>query len=139
MKTEILNKKLGISLIILAMVLSTIGLMAQKKDHKKPPPIPDQEQIEKMMADLSNRLSLTEKQENKILILYKDHFNEVSKKMEENKNSGKDGREQIKIIRENFEKDVKSLLTPEQQKQFDEFVREKRSERGKKPGRKKGR
>ena len=115
-------------LIGLTILLISDLSQAQQSGRQGPPPLPNDEQIDKMVADLATELSLTEAQEKQVFELYFAHFEEVSEIREEHKKSRDADREEIEQLRTSFEKDVKSHLTKEQQEQFDEF-RKKQSPR----------
>jgi len=55
------------------------------------------------------------------------HFEDVGEMQEKNKNSRPD-REVMEQMRSDFETDVKSTLTKDQQKQFDAFVKKQQSQ-----------
>ena len=88
-----------------------------------PPPIPNQQQVEVMVDDLSNELSLTENQEDQVLDLFTAHFNEVRAKTSGN---SKPDRDEMEAIRLSFEDDMKKVLTDEQFKDFQEYSKKKK-------------
>ncbi len=98
----------------------------QNRGQQGPPPIPDTEEIEKMVNDMADEISLSEEVEAKMLDLYKDHFNEVREKT----SSGRPDRKEMETLRTDFETAVKSLLTEKQKEQYDAY-RKKNRPRGK--------
>jgi len=123
----------GTFIVIIVLLMAGNHSMAQQREQQRgqqgPPPIPDTEEINKMVTDLSKELSLTEMQEKQVSKLYFAHFEEVGKMREKNKNSQGANRAEMEKVREGFEKDIKSILTEEQQGQFDTFQKERRSKR----------
>ena len=120
---------LSIALLITALFFLTSNLSAQQRQGQGPPPIPDETQIIKMVDDLSSELSLSDGQKTEILALYQNHFAEVKSSM----NGGqRPSRENMESLKEEFEDDVKSLLTEDQQEQFDEFMKTRKSQKQRK-------
>lgn len=111
---------LSIALIIAAMIFLTINLSAQQRQGQGPPQIPNESQIVKMVDDLSSQLSLNGDQKTEILALYQDHFADVKSTMSSGQ---KPNRDKMESLKEEFEDDVKSLLTNEQQDLFNEFLK----------------
>lgn len=129
------TKTTGLTITIFFVFL--FGLtQAQQHQRQGPPPIPSEEQIEKIVTDLSSELSLTEEQENQVSALYFSHFKEVGELREKKQAEREKDRQEMEALRTEFEKKVKSHLTEEQQVKYDEF-REKCTPRksGKKPQR----
>jgi hypothetical protein len=123
------NKRfnLSIALLITTLFFLTNNLMAQQRQGQGPPQIPDEGQIVKMVDELSSELSLSDGQKSKILVLYKSHFAEVKALMNGGEKPSRDGMESLK---NEFESDVKNLLTEEQQEAFDEFQKNKKEKSG---------
>ena len=94
---------------------------ARQRGPQGPPPIPDKEHIEAMVTDLSAELSLTDGQQEQISRLSIAHFEEVKAVQDKYKNSREAEHKEMKESNTRFEKEVKSLLSEEQQSQFDEF------------------
>lgn len=140
---RILKKSSKLLLIAFVTLMSTNIINAQRGHDgpPPPPPVPDADRVEKMVEHMAIELSLTDDQKVEIKKLYKEHFDEVRKKMEvEQKVRDKERAEKEKI-REEFEKEVKALLSDEQIKQFDEFQKNRhrgkgheRGERGREKG-----
>ena len=106
-----------LTLLVFVMGVSLIQAQpgGQKGGQQGPPPLPTDEQIEKIVADLSTELDLSETQEKQISELYFAHFEEVSEMV--GSGDSRPEREVMEQIRSNFEIEVKSYLTKEQQKQ----------------------
>jgi len=116
----------NIILFITAMFFITSSLFAQER--QKPPQIPNETQITKMVEKLSKELSLSENQKTEILALYVNHFAEVKASMED-ESGQKKGHEEMENMRAEFEEEVKSLLNEEQQDMFDEFMKKNHKQR----------
>jgi gas vesicle protein len=123
-----MNKQKGIHLSIVLLVTTiffiTSSLFAQQ--HPKPTKIPSDDQINQMIEDLSAELSLSKKQQNSILTLYTDHFHKVKKKVEQHKENKKLEKKEMAKNRSDFEEEVKSLLSEEQQVTFNKFIEKER-------------
>jgi Spy/CpxP family protein refolding chaperone len=113
--------KLVTLLLIVFISSSVFAQHSQKRSNLPdgPPPVPNQVQIKKMVEELNNKIALSEHQEEKILALFNNHFKKVKEKIEERKRD----REEMESLKENFENKVKALLTEDQQKGYDEFLR----------------
>lgn len=122
MKTKV--KSLTTATIILAvfaLFLFAGTLQAQPRGQQGPPKMPNDEQIKEMVQDLSETLSLTDKQEQEVSDKYTEHFAEMKAKM--NKNERPD-REEMETMKSDFEEDIKSLLTKDQQKKYKSYLKE---------------
>lgn len=121
----------GFIMALFAMVFTITLAHAQpvgpQGKQQRPPPIPNEKQIQKMVTKLSKELSLSEKQEKQVSDMYVAHFDEVGEMQAKNKNSQPD-REVMEQMRGDFETDIKSNFTKDQQKQFDEFVKKQQSQ-----------
>ncbi|MFA9371900.1 MAG: hypothetical protein ACERIH_09335 [Labilibaculum antarcticum] len=119
MKIDI--KKIASILMIVAITaISGNLLQAQQRDQKGPPPIPNSSQIKTMVMKLSGTLVLNDVQSKQIFDLYTAHFKEVSAKIE----ASRPARNEMEAIKSKFEKEVKSVLTTEQQKGFEAFLKQ---------------
>lgn len=107
-------------LLITAMFFITSSLLAQQREGKGSPPIPDEAKINKMVDELATELSLSEAQKTEILAIYTNHFNEVKSSMSSGNRPNREGMERLK---KEFEDSVKSVLNDAQQDLFDEFVK----------------
>lgn len=128
------NKRLSIISGLLVVIGLIFGqeVIAQQKQHQGPPPIPNQEQIDKMVDEMAKTLSLDKEQKKEVKKKFAKHFEEVKAKIE----ASRPKREEMEALKSDFEKDVKSVLNDEQKKQFDAFMKEKEKERNKRKPRK---
>ena len=99
----------------------------QKGGQQGPPPIPDEAQIEKMVENLADSISLSTEQKTAALVLFKEHFNQVREKTSGNK---RPKREEMEALKTGFEKQVKKLLSAEQQILFDDFHQKNHPNKG---------
>lgn len=136
MKTKF-KETARILFITLAVMLSVTLTQAQpggqKGGQQGPPPIPNDKQIEKMVTDLSKELSLDEAQQQQVSTLFVAHFNEMKEVQAKYKDSHEAERKDMDNIKTEFDKELKTVLTKEQQKQFDAY-REKNKPQGKNEG-----
>lgn len=108
----------------------------QRGRMQGPPPLPDSTQIVKMVDELATTLSLTKEQKSKILELHFAHFEEAKKLMEKNKSDRESHREAMDELKEEFDEQVKDVLTEDQVEAFKEYVENrKKQQRGSRPGR----
>ncbi|HEY9113201.1 MAG TPA: hypothetical protein VIN10_00790, partial [Bacteroidales bacterium] len=64
------------------------------------------------------------------------HFNVVKEVQDKYKDSHEAERKEMNTVRNEFEKEVKTILTKEQQKQFDEYMKNRKpqqNEKGQRP------
>ncbi|HSH20424.1 MAG TPA: hypothetical protein VLA03_08210 [Draconibacterium sp.] len=115
MKTK--TKKAGVLWFVLFFFPIGNLVQAQPNGHQGTPPIPNANQISKMVTDLSKALSLSEEQGSRIEQIFVFHFEEVKEKMD----AGKPDRKAMEAMRTKFENEVNGLLTEEQQKLFVAF------------------
>ena len=113
--------------LLLCIVLIGSAAIAQQKSpqvggQQGPPPVPTNKEIKEMVSDMSKEVLLNEDQEEEILELFTAHFNEV----EEKTKSGRPDRNEMESIKINFEKEVNSVLTKEQQKQYATYQKNNR-------------
>jgi hypothetical protein len=100
----------------------------QKGGQQGPPPIPTDKQIETMVSDLAENISLSEEQEVKVLEIYNEHFAEIKEKTSGN---SRPKREEMEALDTAFEKQVKAELTKEQKKEYEAYLKEQASKRPK--------
>lgn len=91
----------------------------QQGEGQGPPPIPNAKQITEMVTKLDTDIKLTDNQEAAILRLYTEHFEAVKSKIS---GSTRPKREDMEALRNNVEKKVNSILTPEQKKAYKKFL-----------------
>ena len=130
MKTRI--KKTVNFVLILCVMLIASTISAQQRGpqgggQQGPPAVPTAKEIKEMVSDMSKEISLDEDQETEILELYTAHFNEVKKKTK----SGRPDRNEMESLKTNFEKEVKAVLTEEQQKLYATYQKKNNSKRNK--------
>lgn len=117
--------------LLLCGILVTSTSFAQQRQQKGgqqgPPPLPSSKEIEKMVSDMAEEVSLSEEQESEVLELYTEHFEEVEDKTK----SGKPDRNEMEALKTDFENDVNALLTEEQQEAFKDYQK-KNSPKGRK-------
>jgi len=92
----------------------------QRGGHQGPPPIPNNQQIEKMVSNLADKISLTDEQETKILKLYQAHFKEVKAKTSGN---NRPKREEMVALDAALEKNVKNFLTDDQKVKYETYLK----------------
>lgn len=120
------------SLIAIICITFLAGEMAQAQPQGQrggpqgPPPIPNSKQIKTMVSDMAKELSLTDKQEASVLLLYNDHFEKVKAKTS---GSAKPDREEMEVLKSTLEKNVKALLTADQQKAYTAYLKKQNSQR----------
>jgi len=93
-----------------------------------PPALPTSEEIETMVSDLSDEILLSDEQEAEVLELYTEHFEAV----EEKTSSGRPDRDEMEELKEDFENDVKDVLTEDQQDLYTEYLKNNSSKKKKK-------
>jgi len=109
----------SIILVGILMLITGKNVQAQQGRHQGPPPTPTDDQIEEMVDDLDKALSLTDKQEKQVSEKYFAHFAAVDKKMK----AGRPSREDMESLKTDFEKDVKSVLTKDQQDLYTTYLK----------------
>lgn len=117
------SKKNILSVLALSFVLLFSGMsfaQAPKGDGPQKPPVPNEKQVKKMVNELAEELELSDKQETEVLAVYQSHFNEVK-----DKTSGKEKpkREEMDALKSSFQKEVKALLTEEQQSKYKKYMK----------------
>ena len=112
----------GIFLIIVSMLFISGNLLAQQQPEKNGPPKPPAvTDVNKMVDDLSTKLSLDKAQKQKVSDLFTAHFNNDRESIGNKK--GKGSPEEMQQKRKDFEEQVKSLLNNEQKVAFDNFMK----------------
>ena len=124
MKKEFKLSSLTSLFLVLGLILS-LNVQAQQGRQQGPPQLPNNEQIEKMVDELAETLSLTDEQKEKVSEKYFKHFEEVKEKTE----GSRPKREEMEVLKSDFEEDVKSVLTEEQKEKFDAYQK-KNQKRG---------
>ncbi len=112
----------GIFLIIATILFISGNLLAQQQpERNQPPKPPTVTEVNKMVDDLSVKLSLDKVQKQKVSDLFTAHFNNDRESM--GNKEGKGSPEEMQQKRKDFEEQVKSLLNDEQKTEFDKFVK----------------
>ena len=132
---QLIKRNLGLAFTLLVLLVGS-SVYAQPPGGgggQSGPQIPGTKQIKKMVADLSKELSLNDEQESKISEMYVTHFDEVK----EATSSGRPDRNEMEAMKTEFEKEVKSVLTEEQQKLFAAYQKKNKPQQmgGQRPGR----
>jgi predicted metal-binding protein len=97
-------------------------------ERQGPPAAPTTEEIEEMVSDLSKELLLSSDQQAEIQKIYTSHFKAVAEKT----SAGRPDRDEMDTLKKEFEKEVKAVLTIDQQELYTAYMKNKRSENGKK-------
>jgi hypothetical protein len=112
----------GILLIIATMLFITGNLLAQQQpDRNGPPKPPTITEVNKMVDDLSAKLSLDKAQKQKVSDLFTARFNNDRESIANKE--GKGSPEEMQQKRKYFEEQVKNLLNNEQKVAFDNFMK----------------
>ena len=115
--------------MLVALIVTTTACGQQRGPQgggqQGPPSIPNSKQIDKMVSNLAEEISLSEDQETEVLELYTAHFKEVKEKTK----SGRPDRKEMEALKTDFEKEVKGLLTEEQQELYVAYL--KKNSKGK--------
>ncbi len=131
MKIKTTIKKINHLVLLICAMLITANTFAQggpqNGRQQGPPPVPNSKQIKEMVSDMAKEISLNEDQEAEMLGLYTTHFKEVKEKTK----SGRPDRKEMEALRTVFEKEVKAILTEEQQELYKDYQK-KNSRKGRK-------
>lgn len=90
-----------------------------------PPALPTAKEIKTMVSDLSDELLLSEDQEDQVLELYTEHFEVI----EDKTSSGRPDRDEMEELKEDFENEVKDVLTDDQQELYTEYLKNNSSKK----------
>ena len=126
-----MKKQVSIIWIVLITLLSGNFAQAQKGNKQGPPPVPDAEQVDKMVNKLADDLSLSDDQKNQVKDLYIDHFEQVRAVVED----ARPDREVMEALAAEFEQNVSEVLTDEQNEIFLEQRENQKRRGGNKGGR----
>ena len=124
MKTQIKNL-VSIMLVSFIMLITTTNIQAQQRRQQGPPPAPSEDQINKMVEDLSKTLELTPKQEKQVSELHFEHFADVEKGMK----SGKPDRKVMESMKKDFEREMMLLLNKDQQDNYTSYLKKQKQKR----------
>lgn len=116
--------------IAVIMLLSNKTAVAQPGGggggQQGPPSLPSSSEIKTMVTELSTELELNESQSEEIYDLFVEHFEAIEDKM----SAGRPSRKEMESLESSFEKEVKALLTDEQQEEFEDFMKENAPQKG---------
>ncbi len=128
------TKQLAIALILIISINSSY---AQNRGQQGYPPIPDKSSVEKIVNNLAIELELSKDQEEEVSNLYTEHFELIRQMVEESKVTNKRvDRKVMEIMKSDFESNVKTTLTKEQQKKFKQYMIKMKSHRENRPAHK---
>lgn len=113
-------------MLVVALVITTTACGQQRGGQSGPPPVPTAKEIKTMVSDLSKELLLTDEQQEQVLELYTEHFEEV----EDKTSSGRPDRNEMEALKTSLENDVKALLTGDQKKLYTTYLKKKNSKKG---------
>ena len=119
-------------LITLSILFFANVVTAQQRPG--PPEIPDSNKIVQMVNHLASDLALTKEQKAKILKMHLGHFKEVKKALKEFKGNMDQQKEKMDAKRDKFQKGIKSILTAEQVKKYEKFLKLHQGPQNKKKG-----
>jgi len=115
----------------LALVISIAGFSQRpggppSGGQQGAPPIPNDEQIEKIVSALDKDLDLTDEQETKILDIYIAHYKEVKK---ETSGNARPNREKMNTLKDNMDEQVEAVLTKKQYKSYKKLTKRQQPQR----------
>ena len=113
-----LNKIYAVLILILGVACTPSFAQGPPKGEQGPPPIPTEQQIEKMVAELSSELSLNEDQQTRLHGLYVDHFKELNELRGSQEGPREGQRKKMEALRASFEKEVQADFSKEQRELF---------------------
>lgn len=119
MKSQNIWKLLVVILMITTTAFGQQRTGGQRGGQQGPPQTPSEKQIEKMVSNLSKEIMLSEEQETEVLALYKNHFEDV----EDLTKSGRPDRDKMEELKEDFEAKVKDVLTEDQEKSYEAYLK----------------
>ncbi len=125
MNTNIKNLRKIISALMITILTSTFA-QAHSGGQQGPPPLPSDKQIEKMVKSLDKELELSENQETQISELYFAHFEEVETMQKQKQRAS---REEMKELKSEFETEVKTVLSEDQQDNYTAWLKKQEKKR----------
>ncbi|WP_068475333.1 hypothetical protein [Saccharicrinis aurantiacus] len=127
------NVKARILIALVALLIgNVVTAQPQGREQQGPPPIPTEEQVNKMVDEMSKELSLNEEQNEAINQIYNEHFKLVAEKQE----AGRPDRSEMEALKNSLETDVKALLTETQKEEYTAYLKKQKEQRqGKKRAR----
>ncbi len=124
--------KSSLIVMMVSIFIGVASLAAAQQTHPKPPPIPDEAQLTKMIEQLSKELSLDDNQKEKIKILHTEHFKQVKILHIAQKKQREAAKEKHHKLRSDFETKIEKELSKEQFEQFKKIMAEKHKRKGQK-------
>jgi hypothetical protein len=115
-----MNLVLALAFLVVTNITFAQPQGSEKRPHQGPPPIPSKQQITTMVNQLAEEVQLSEDQKKTILELHTQHFEIVKEKMCEN---NPPIREEMEVLRKEFEKKCKDILTADQIGLYDAFMK----------------
>ncbi len=119
------------AILLVSILLISSVTFAQSRGGQKGPRIPDDEQIEKMVSALSNKVLLSPEQEKNISTLYTDHFNQVKEKTSGN---SRPDRDEMEALKTELEEKVKAQLSEEQIPLYETLLKEQQEQKPQRQG-----
>ncbi|MDD3321753.1 MAG: hypothetical protein PHS59_09960 [Paludibacter sp.] len=130
MKTNI-KVSAKVIIIMIFTIFSSSILYAQpgqgQGGQQGPPPIPNAKQVTALVNDLSKELTLSDTQKASVSKLYTAHFDELRKMTSDN---AKPKREEMDALKTDLEKQVKAVLTKDQQKKYAAYLKKQDPRQG---------
>jgi hypothetical protein len=116
--------------MILLTIINMNIVSAQQGRPQGPPPIPNDDKIEVMVADLAKELSLTDQQNEQVSDLYFEHFETIKQQQKKNKGSRGTDREAMMKLDEELQNAIKGLLDEKQKELYDAYLKKQKANRG---------
>ncbi len=98
----------------------------QRGGQQGPPSLPSSKQIKKMVAEIGEKVELSEEQEEKVLEIYNEHFEAVEKKVS---GSNRPDRSEMEALKSEMEKEVKAEMTKDQITRYEAYLKEQQNNR----------
>ena len=113
------TKTLRNTLITLSCLIAVNFVYAQPGQGT--PPQPTKRQMTEMVNELTTALVLTESQQIQVSKLFQEHFKEMKSLTGQGKRSKRPDRQAMEAHRDEFDTQIRALLTPEQAVAFETF------------------
>ena len=88
-----------------------------------PPSVPNNKEIKKMVAEISETVALSDDQEATVLTAYQDHFKVVKSKIS---GSARPERSEMEALDLAFEKEVKAIMDDEQVVKYEAYLKKQK-------------
>lgn len=111
---------------MITILTGSFALAQPSGGQQGPPQVPGEKQIKKMIGDLDKELDLTEEQNTQVSELYFAHFDQMEVLTE---SSQRPSREKMEALESTLEKEVKAVLTEDQQKQYTAWLKKQEKQR----------